>query len=144
MVTITSDDILGKTAVDPYGALLGVVVKLHIDNENKTLSGITIDQGFTKPDLYVGMQHVKHFGTDAVLLKTMPYHRLKGLHVISAAGETLGIVSEVSLQEGILANITITKRAGNFKKTTAEVPASDIKEIGEAIILRKKAEEGKS
>ncbi len=140
MGIITTDDILGKTAVDPYGELLGVVVKLHIDNNTKSLAGITIDQGFTKPDLYVGMDHVKHFGVDAVMLSTIPYHKLKGLHVLNAQGELLGVVKEVGLKDGRISSIAVLKRHGSIKKDVTEILASDIKEIGQAILLKKKAD----
>lgn len=141
MNTITSDDILGKTALDPYGEPLGVVVKLHIDNDNKTITGITIDQGFVKPDLFVGLDHIRHFGVDAVLLNTIPYSRLHNLRVLSSKGEYLGTVKNINVENHKLASVTLAKRKGLAKAEELEVKAAQIKEIGQTIILRKKAEE---
>ena len=42
----TSDDILGKEAIDPDGTILGIVTKLHIGKDDKKVTGITIDMGF--------------------------------------------------------------------------------------------------
>ena len=69
---LTSDDILGKQALDPDGGILGTVIKLHISNKTKQMTGITIDLGFMRPDLYVGINYVKHFGIDAILLNKVP------------------------------------------------------------------------
>ena len=140
MVTITSDDILGKTAVDPHGLLLGVVVKLHIDKQKKQMLGITVDQGFMKPDLYVGIDNVKQFGVDAILLSNMPYHLLKGKKVFNASSEHVGIVSKVLVEESVLRGLVIKKKTGTFKKSAeTTVPASAVKETGQTIILRRNA-----
>ncbi|MBD3209180.1 hypothetical protein GF367_02055 [Candidatus Woesearchaeota archaeon] len=136
MDTITSDDILGKTAVDPRGSLLGVVVKLHIDNGRKRLQGITVDQGFVRPDLYVGMEHVKYFGIDAVFLNTVPYQQLHGKRVFTSHGGYVGTVARVLAEGATLKGLVIAKRK-RLKKQEVEVNASEIKEMGQTIILRK-------
>ncbi|MBN1275724.1 PRC-barrel domain-containing protein [Candidatus Woesearchaeota archaeon] len=136
--SITSDDILGKTAVDPHGDLLGVVVKLHVDKHKKTLQGITVDQGFMKPDLFVGIEHVRSFGVDAVLLNKMPYHLLKGKQVLSGEGKLLGAVTTVLIEDGELRALMVSKKTGAFRKQEIEVSPDEIKEAGQNIILRRK------
>ncbi len=93
--SITSDDILGKEAVDADGEIIGIVVKLHISKEHKNLQGITIDQGFMKPDLFIGMHYVKNFGIDAIFLNRVPPNRFKGLYVYNHLGKVLGHVKTV-------------------------------------------------
>ena len=133
---ITSDDILGKTAVDPKGALLGTVIKLHIDPAKKLLIGITIDQGFVKPDLYVGIDHVKRFGQDAVLLATTPYQGLKGKKIYNLQGKLLGTVHQARIEEGILKELIIKQKASRFTYEDVHIDAKTIKEVGQTIILK--------
>lgn len=142
MQSFTSDDILGKTAVDPAGTLLGTVVKLHVDERKKSILGITVDQGFMKPDLFVGIDHVRRFGVDAVLLSGMPYHLLKGKRVLSAKGEQLGSVSKVLVDGAELRSLMVRRRSGAFRSQEVEVDAREVKEVGETIILRRRSDAG--
>ena len=92
---ITSDDILGKDVIDSEGDIIGVSSKMHIDNRNKQIIGLTIDQGFMKPDLYVGLEYVKTFGVDSVLLNTSPKSKIRGLNVLDNDGKKIGFVSDI-------------------------------------------------
>jgi sporulation protein YlmC with PRC-barrel domain len=126
--TITSDDILGKEAVDSEGEILGVVVKLHIDKTSKQLVGLTIDQGFMKPDLYVGINNIKQFGVDAVLLNRAPVDKFLGLHVITSEGYKVGVVKQVIKQGNSVKVLIIDK--------DKEIPFSSVKEIGASVVLK--------
>ena len=141
---ITSDDILGKEAVDPDGDILGVVVKLHIDKLKRQITGITVDQGFMKPDLFIGLDYVKYFGIDAVLLSKTPEEKFKGLDVLTIHGEHLGKVNSYRMDKNILKSLIIKSTNKNyFDSKSVHIPASEIKEIGNSVILKKgfKAEE---
>ncbi len=129
---ITSDDILGKVALDSRGGELGTVVKLHIDKKKKKLTGITIDQGFLKPDLFIGLDFIKTFGVDAVLLSEIPLDTLKGTKVLTVEGSMVGSVKDVVRKGNAIVKLIIT-----MGKKTVEVRASHIKHIGQRIILRK-------
>jgi sporulation protein YlmC with PRC-barrel domain len=100
--SLTSDDILGKKAVDSDGEILGIVTKLHIDNPKKSITGITIDQGFMKPDLFIGLNYIRYFGVDAVLLNEYPLDKVKGLAVYTESGKLLGSVSDIHREENKL------------------------------------------
>ena len=132
MVAITSDDILGREAIDPDGKVLGMVMKLHIDKEEKKLLGMTVDQGFMKPDLYVGIEHVRVFGVDAVFLRTAPVDKIKGKEVLTAEGKHIGNVKEVVLKGKKLSRIIVSHGLSKEK----EIPLSDIKTIGTRVILK--------
>jgi len=125
---ITSDDILGKDAVDPDGQILGVVTKLHIDKNSKAITGITIDEGFMKPDLFVGINYVKNFGVDSVFLSRIPADKYVGLTVFDSKGKVVGKVKRVLSKRQRVSAIQIKK--GNI------ISASDIQEIGENVILK--------
>lgn len=133
--TITSDDILGKDAVDVEGDVLGVVMKLHVDKKNKKLAGITIDQGFMKPDLFIGMSYVKNFGIDAVFINRVPSTKFRGLTVLSHDGRAVGTVADVRSRRHKVSEIAVKKSA--LSKEKIIIPASDIKEIGDNVVLKK-------
>ena len=122
---ITSDDVLGKDAVDPDGQILGVITKLHIDKNSKAIIGITIDEGFMKPDLFVGINYVKNFGVDSVFLSRIPTDKYIGLTVFDSKGKVVGKVKRVLSKRQRVSAIQIKK--GNI------ISASDIQEIGENV-----------
>ncbi|MFH1771018.1 MAG: PRC-barrel domain-containing protein [archaeon] len=134
---ITSDDVLGKEAVAPNGAILGTVVKLHISNRTKQMVGLTVDMGFMKPDLFVGIEFVKHFGIDAVLLSRLPTDTLKGLSVITAEGKEIGTVKSVELVRTQIKEIVVTSKEGVFSRSHTRISAAHIDKIGGSIILKK-------
>lgn len=131
---ITSDDILGKEAIDPDGSVLGVVTKVHIDNHDRKVVGITIDMGFTKPDLYVGINNVRNFGEDAILLKTVPAPKFKGINVLTPEGKKIGKVVDIVMKNSHVEEFVVSKYSFVGKKIL--IKYSDIKEIGDSIILK--------
>ena len=131
---ITSDDILGKDAIDPEGTVLGTVTKVHIDKEKMCMTGITIDMGLLRPDLYVGVNHIKHIGAGAILLKKVPTQKFKGLTVLTEEGKVLGKVKDIVL-DGKKVKEFIVKGQGFFQKGMP-IKYIDIKEIGDKIILK--------
>lgn len=132
---ITSDEILGKEAVDPDGSILGVVTKVHIDRKSRKVVGITIDMGFLKPDLYIGINHVRDFGKDAILLSKVPAPKFKGLKVLTAEGQVLGRVVDLVLRNSAVKEISIANRRILGKQLWVKAP--HIKEVGDTIILKK-------
>ncbi len=131
---ITSDDILGKEAIDPEGSVLGVVAKVHIDNHDRKVIGVTIDMGFAKPDLYVGINNIKNFGEDAVLLKTVPAPKFKGISVLTSEGKKIGRVVDVIMKNSHVKEFVVSDSIFFGKKSN--IKYSDIKEIGDSIILK--------
>ncbi|AOP35258.1 hypothetical protein A0128_16260 [Leptospira tipperaryensis] len=136
---ITSDDILGKEALDPEGQILGVVVKLHIDRVEKRITGITIDQGFMKPDLFVGIDFVRTLGVDAILLNTIPFEKYKGLKVLNSDGSEEGVVEEVISKNGKLEFLLVKTSLNPLSKERKKIPASKVQEIGDKILLKRKS-----
>jgi len=132
---ITCDEILGKDAIDPDGSSLGVITKVHVDKKDRKLVGITVDMGFMKPDLYIGINYVKQFGIDAVFLKKVPHHKFKGLKVLSEGGELVGKVKNIVTENKNIKEFEIAGKRildGKFF-----IKYSDIKEIGDHVILKK-------
>ena len=133
---ITTDDILGKDAVDTEGDILGIVMKVHIDKYEKKLVGITIDQGFMKPDLFIGMNYIRNFGVDAVFLNKVPVDKFMGIDVITAEGKVIGTVKNINAKRHKIEEIIITKK-GITHGGKYSIPSSSIDQIGESIVLKK-------
>jgi len=128
---ITSDDILGKDAVDPDGQILGVITKLHIDKDSKQLVGITIDQGFMKPNLFFGLKYIKNFGVDTVFLSKIPTEKYIGLDVLDEKGKFIGSVKKVTTKRNKVTSIEVHRGMRKFS-----IASSDIQEISEGVILK--------
>lgn len=138
---ITSEDILGKEAIDPEGEFLGIVVRLHIDREKKCLLGLTVDQGFMKPDLFVGLDFIERFGVDAVLLNRIPFEKYRGLKVYTHEGVLMGIVEEVRENQGRLERIVVRLQKSDslpsLRRRSVEIAARHVAEIGSSVLLKK-------
>ena len=134
---ITSDDILGKDVIDTDGEVIGVSTKIHIDNRNKQIVGITVDQGFMKPDLYIGLEYIRTFGVDTIMLSTSPKSKVRGLNVLDSSGKKVGVVDDV-----ISIGKTNRFKGMKIKEKAFSKPfmirSKDIKEIGYSVILKEK------
>ncbi len=133
---ITTDDILGKQAVDSEGGILGVILKLHVDPVKKIFTGLTVDQGFLKPFLFIGIDLVANFGVDAVFLNVVPPDKYIGMEVLSPDGRIVGKVKSVKSSGNILSEITVSLSGAGLKKETATIGASRILEIGARVVLK--------
>jgi sporulation protein YlmC with PRC-barrel domain len=131
----TSDDILGKDVIDSDGEIIGVSTKIHIDNRTKQITGLTVDQGFMKPDIYIGLEYIKTFGVDSVLLNTSPKSKVRGLNVLDSYGKKIGVVADV-ISTGKTNRIKgIIVRENAFSKQFI-IRSRDMKEIGHSVILK--------
>lgn len=133
---ITSDDILGKEAIDPDGEILGVVTRIHIDRLQKLILGITVDQGFMKPEIFIGMDYIKTFGIDAILISVVPLEKYIGLEVLDAQGKKIGTVAEVEGTNHRIKKIRIQKRKG-VSYSQEWISENQIQEIADRVILKK-------
>ena len=132
---ITSDDILGKDVIDSDGDIIGVSSKLHIDARTKQIVGITVDEGFMKPDLYVGLEYVKTLGVDSLLLKTSPKAKTRGLNVLDSRGRKVGVVDDViSVGKSNRFKAIVVKETAFSKPFT--IKSKLIKEVGYSVILK--------
>ena len=135
---IISDEILGKDALDPEGGIVVVVVKVHIDEASMKITGITVDQGFMKPDVFVGSNYIKTFGVDTILLSKVPSTSYKGIQIITADGKIIGHVKDV-VTEGAKVKelIGLSKNIAITKKKEFIVSNKQINEISSSVILNK-------
>lgn len=135
---ITSDDILGKDVVDVKGHHIGMITQLHIDSKEKRIIGITIDTGFMRSEVFVGIDLIISFGVDAVYISHTPRSRFIGMMVFDRFGEYIGKVLDVELASDLESISRITVKHG-LKKTV--LPAAFAKVIARNIILKKTKED---
>lgn len=127
----TSDEILGKDVLDINGRVLGIVQKMHIDRRLKKIVGVTVDEGFMKPQLYVGVENIKFFGLDAVILN-IEFESYVGLKVFDSEGNIIGSVKKIlKTKTGKLQEIMINTSDG-----IKNIRSSKIKSMGENVILK--------
>jgi len=127
----TSDEILGKEVLDIHGRVLGIVQKMHVDRRLKRIVGITIDEGFMRPQLYVGVEKIRFFGIDAVMLN-MEIESYVGRTVFSSTGSLIGHVKQViKTKAGNVKEIVVKNKDGIYS-----VEASRIKSMGENVVLK--------
>ncbi|MFP4403437.1 MAG: PRC-barrel domain-containing protein [Candidatus Woesearchaeota archaeon] len=130
---ITSDDILGKDVIDSKGNLIGIITKLHIDKKKKKIIGMSIDTGFLKATLFVGINLIINFGIDTVFISHTPKTKYLGLLVFDRKGDYIGkIVNVAMIDENKEIDYLIVKTKF-FKKIT--INNKNIKLIGRNIIL---------
>lgn len=133
---ISSDNILGKEAVDPQGQIMGVISELLIDKASKEIIGITVDMGFMKPDLFVGMDYISNFGIDSIFLSKIPPDKYRGLKVYTEKGKKIGIVEGAQINKTELKQLVVSSTTFSFNKKKVLIPLSQIKEISSNVIVR--------
>lgn len=132
---ITSDDILGKEVVDPNGTILGVISKLHISQERKEIIGITIDQGFMRPDLFYGIKHVKFFGVDTVFVDIISVDTYVGMDVFTQEGKKIGKVKDLVTKHNKIETIIVHR--SKLLSSDLHVPFTAVKSIEHSVIIKK-------
>lgn len=134
---ITSDDVLGKSVIDEQGDSIGIITQLHIDKTNKNILGISIDPGFLKPQVFVGVRLISLFGIDAVYISKTPQSRYIGLIVFDRTGVIIGKVIGSEYQDKALKTLEV--RTGLFRKVS--IGKDKIQRIKRNVILNVKKDE---
>jgi sporulation protein YlmC with PRC-barrel domain len=132
MPEITSDDILGKDVLDPHGDMIGVVQQLRIDKGSKNITGIVVDQGFMKPDLFIGLDFVENFGIDSIFLNKLPIPKLKGFDVYDKKGKKIGYIADIEEKDG---NPVALKVKRNVFSKPVSISTKLVKTVGFSVVL---------
>lgn len=133
--SITSDDILGKDVIDAHGDILGVTTTVHIDKVTNVIFGVTVDRGFMKPDLFVGVNNIVNYGVDTIFLRIIPNQKVKGMLVFDYQGRRVGKILSCKMDETGNNLTEIVVQLSSFKKTY--IDAFFIDRIGYNVILKK-------
>jgi len=137
---ITAEDVLGKDVIDPRGTFIGVTDKLLLSPKTMEVLGISVDKGFLKKGLIIGVGHIKEVTPHAVLLSTTPASQIRGMQVFCSDGSKSGVVEAVILKENSNAIHYLEVRTGTFGHTIL-IPPTAIDYIESNVMLNTTPEE---
>ena len=136
--SITGDDILGKEVIDNFGRKIGVVMKIHLNKRLRTIIGISIDRGFISSDIFIGIDYIKTFGEDVIILSKSPAFSYEGSKLYREDGKYFGKIETVDLnKQSKLEKVHFNYEVGVLKNKKEFVSRAMIKTIGLNIILKK-------
>ncbi len=137
---ITSEDVLGKDVIDPRGTFIGVTDKLLLNPDTMEVLGISVDKGFLKKGLVIGVGHIRQVTPHAVLLATTPASQIRGMSVFCSDGTKAGTVEAVVLEESSNQIQYLEVRTGTFGNTI-QIPPGAIEYIESNVMLNTSPEE---
>lgn len=137
---ITSEDVLGKDVIDPRGTFIGVTDKLLLSPETMEVLAISVDKGFLKKGLVIGIGHIKQVTPHAVLLATTPASQIRGMAVFCSEGTKAGTVESVVLEENSNAIQFLRVKTGTFGGHIS-IPQTAIEYIESNVMLNTNPEE---
>ena len=135
----TADTFTGKKVIDREGIEYGKVKHIHIDQDNLTVSGVTIHQGFHK-DYFLSEDYIDKFSEKTLLLSKPPIR--VGVQVVDLDRHKIGKVKRIhrNSETRELESIEVSDGLMHSKI----ISKSSIWGIGEKVILRMTKEEFKN
>jgi sporulation protein YlmC with PRC-barrel domain len=130
---LSTDNILGKDVIDKSGQSIGVVNQVHIDKLDKNIIGISIDSGFMKPLVFVGIDLIVNFGVDSVYIQQTPRSRYIDMIVFDNIGVIVGKVKNVYFKDESFEISHIKIKVSMLKSLLLDVKY--VKRIGRNIFL---------
>ena len=134
----TADTFTGKKVIDREGIEYGKVKHIHIDQDNLTVSGVTIHQGFKK-DYFLSEDFIDKFSEKTLLLSKPPIRI--GVQVVDLDRHKIGKVKRIhrNSENRELESIEVSDGLMHSKILSK----SSIWGVGEKIILGMTKEEFK-
>ena len=135
----TADTFTGKKVIDREGIEYGKVKHIHIDQDNLTVSGVTIHQGFNK-DYFLSEDYIDKFSEKTLLLSKPPIR--VGVQVVDLDRHKIGKVKRIhrNSETRELESIEISDGLMHSKILSK----SSIWGVGEKVILGMTKEEFKN
>jgi sporulation protein YlmC with PRC-barrel domain len=131
---INAHDLMGKKVRAANGKEIGRLMGVRFDSKTFDLDGIEIDRGFFGRDTFIGKKYISSLSLDGAVLNMSPVSDYKGLKVFDASGKEVGAVKEIRTS-GSTNNISAVVVGTGFFKNDAVFSKSDIKGVGESILL---------
>lgn len=126
--------LLNLNVLSSKGKIIGKVSQLRIHPTKMNIEGIVVSRGIFRKPMYIGSSYIKRFSRASFLLDVEPAVLIKGKRVIDTHGRKVGKVKDLRRKEhsNSIQDIVVSSplRKDLIIKTT------DIKSIGEAIILK--------
>ena len=135
----TADTFTGKKVIDREGIEYGKVKHIHIHQDNLTVSGVTIHQGFNK-DYFLSRDYIDKFSNERLLLSRPPVRT--GVLVVDIDSHKIGKIKRLHKHPDTneLESIEVSHGLMHSKI----ISKSEIWGIGEKIILGMTKEEFKN
>lgn len=125
---------LGKDVIDKKGDRIGRLKEIHIDPEELTIEGISIDNGVFLDNDYVGKDYIAGMSENAVTLTITPLSQYLNMEVVDSEGKSVGNVIGVNRVRKTNTAISITVDRG-LRKDDIIIADNYIKEISKKIML---------
>jgi sporulation protein YlmC with PRC-barrel domain len=127
-------DILGKRVIAKSGLVVGKVSQIRLDGNQRELQGVLVRRMPWQSKLYISTDYIHRLTPKAIILDIDPLVVLRGRSVVSKDGKKYGRVSNIKREEDTNKLVSLVVRRRLFFKR--EIPASELKSIGSAIILQ--------
>ena len=133
---IKVNELKGKKVMALNGKEVGKIMEVRLDPTSLNLDGIEMDRGFFGLDTFVGRNYIESLSMDGAVLNMTPVSDYKGLNVFDSNGKEVGKVKEIRT-EGRTNNISAIVVGTGMLKNDAIFSKSDVKSVGESIMLNK-------
>lgn len=139
-LTIKTDDLKGKRVLAKNGKEIGKISEVRLDPESFSFAGIKVNRGLLELDAFIGKEYIESVSMDGAILNITPVTDYEGLKVFDADGKPVGKVKEIR-REGNTNNISAIVVDRGLLKNDLVLSKSDVKNVGESIILNAPVEE---
>lgn len=132
--TFNHKDIEHIRVLTKNGRVLGRVSEIRIHPETWKIEGVVISRGILRKPFYIGSSYLDRFSKDSAILKIEPTVLLVGRKVITSDGEPLGKIVRIARKSHTNDLDRVTVRS--LRRSTFDIPVSQIKYFGESVILK--------
>ncbi len=132
--TINLAKLLGAPVLSKNDIVVGSVSKISINSKDMKLEGIMVRRGFFKKPVYIGRSYLWKMSNDSIFLNMDPSILLKGKKVIDIDGQVIGKIKKVEREE--YTNDINKLIVGKLFRKEFSVPVSDIKSVGNSVMLK--------
>ncbi|MBI4044992.1 MAG: PRC-barrel domain-containing protein [Candidatus Diapherotrites archaeon] len=139
-LTIRADDLKGKRVLAKNGKEIGKISEIRLDPGTFSFTGIKVNRGLLELDAFIGKEYIDSVSADGAILNITPVTDYEGLKVFDSDGKPVGKVREIR-REGNTNNISAIVVDRGILKNDVVLSKSDVKSVGESIILNVPIEE---
>ena len=132
--TINLVKLLGAPVLSKNDIVVGSVSKIGINPKDMKMEGIVVRRGIFKKPVYIGRNYLWKLSNDSIFLNIDPSILLRGKRVVDIDGSVIGKVKRIE-REGNTNEID-KLIVGKLFRQEFYVPVSDIKSVGNSIMLK--------
>ena len=130
---IAVEKLIGKRVLSKNGLVIGRIKSIRT-GKNEEIEGILVSPGIFKKKIYVSSTYFDKMSKESIMLSIDPCILNIGKRVLNDDGNYLGKVSDVSRRG--YSNDVYSISVKKFLRKTIVVPGSQVKSVGQSIILK--------